>query len=58
MTVLGERVPLNWEVFNWHGYLGYSYIRIAHPISQEFPKIFPVLSEVEKNAWKRTLSTV
>lgn len=38
MTILRDRVHLNWEVFNWHGYLGYSYIRIAHPISQEFPK--------------------
>lgn len=41
MMILRERVHLNWEVFNWHGYLGYSYIRIAHPISQEFPKTPP-----------------
>lgn len=39
--ILRERVHLNWEVFNWHGYLGYSYIRIAYPVSQECPKTPP-----------------
>lgn len=35
----GERgVLLDWEVFNWHGSVGYSYISIASPISQEFTK--------------------
>lgn len=39
--ILRERVHLNWEVFNWHDYLGYSYIRIAYPVSQECPKTPP-----------------
>lgn len=57
MTILRERVHLNWEVFNWYGYLGYSYIRIAHPISQEFPKkLRPMRSEVEM-AQGRSLSS-
>lgn len=39
--ILRERVHLSWEVFNWHGYLGYGYIRIAYPVSQECPKTPP-----------------
>lgn len=49
MKILGESILLDWEVFNWPGYLGYSYIRTASPISQEFTKIHPVASALEEN---------
>lgn len=47
MKILGKRILLDWEVFNWHGYMGHSYIRIASPISQEFMKIHSVPSALE-----------
>lgn len=58
MKILGRRVLLEWEVFNWHGYMGCSYIRITSPISQEFMKIPSVPSAVEENKWKETLNTL
>lgn len=51
MKILGERVLLDWEVFNWHRYMGCSYIRIASPISREFTKICSVPSALE-NKWE------
>ena len=56
MKILGERVLLDWEVFNWLGYLGYSYIRIARPISPEFMKICSVPSALEESKRKENLN--
>lgn len=53
MKILGKRVLLNWEVFNWHGYMGYGYIRIASPISQEFTKTISVPSAPKNNEEKK-----
>lgn len=47
MKILGKRALLDWEVFNWHDYMGYSYIRIVSPISQDSTKICSVLPELE-----------
>ena len=49
MKILGRRVLLEWEVFNWHDYMGYGYIRIARPISSEFMKIPSEPSAVEES---------
>lgn len=58
MKILGERVLLDWEVFNWLGYLGYNYIRIARPISPEFTKICSVPSVLEEKKQKENLNTL
>lgn len=48
MKILGRRVLVKWEVFNWHDYMGCSYIRIASPINQQLMKIPSVPSAVEE----------
>lgn len=45
----GGRVLLDWEVFNWHSYLGYGCVRIARPARQEFTKICSVPSALGEN---------
>lgn len=49
MKILGRRVLVEWEVFNWHDYVGCGYIRIASPISQQLMKIPSVPSAVGEN---------